>query len=230
MELTYGICITSKFRKYVQYQQYVLEYGDDVHAEGEGGEDVLLGAEGVLVLPAHHQLCVVDDAPCVDEGPEREYQGVLALEQALGQMDQEERPDEENAAQHASTGGKVPLGLEGEERQADGDGGSDASCLDDGVLPDLRRADVEHVDADGGHDQVDREDAVDHLDEGAPELAKVWKFVDVSFLILTKETQTGKLVVNGRIANQIRLTNHFLAIFERDRKIQIILLVIRIIW
>ena len=145
------------------------------------------------MLPAHHQLCVVDDPHGEDEGHEREVgdQGVLALEQALGQMDQEERPDEENAAQHASTGGKVPLGLEGEERQVDGDGGSDASCHDDIVLPDLRRVDEERDDAHGG-DQLDREDAVEHLDEGAPELAKVWKFVnDVSFL--TKETQTGKL-------------------------------------
>ena len=36
-------------------------------------------------------------------------------------------------------------------------------------------------------------------------------------------------LVNVQITNQIRITNHFLAIFERDRKIRIILLVIRII-
>ena len=183
-------------------------------------------------------LSVVDDVHREDEGPERGVGDDGAL--ALGQKDEEEPcqhpdEDEEKAAQHASTGGEVQLGLEGVERRADGDGGSgggsDASCHDDNVLPDpdLRRVDVERADA-HGVDQLDSEDAVDHLDEGAPELAKVWKFVNLSFLILTKETQTGKLVVNGRIANQIRLTNHFLAIFERDRKIQIILLVIRIIW
>ena len=39
----------------------IHEEVDDVQVEVEGGEDVLLGAEGVLVAPAHHQLGVVHD-------------------------------------------------------------------------------------------------------------------------------------------------------------------------
>lgn len=48
--------------------QDVEEEVDDVQVEVEGGEDVLLGAEGVLVLAAHHELRVVHDV-------EREHQG-----------------------------------------------------------------------------------------------------------------------------------------------------------
>ena len=39
----------------------IHEEVDDVQVEVQGGEDVLLGAEGVLVAPAHHQLGVVHD-------------------------------------------------------------------------------------------------------------------------------------------------------------------------
>ena len=39
----------------------VHEEVDDVQVEVEGGKDVLLGAEGILVAPPHHQLRVVDD-------------------------------------------------------------------------------------------------------------------------------------------------------------------------
>ena len=34
----------------------VHEEVDDVQVDVEGGEDVLLGAQAVLVLPTHHQL------------------------------------------------------------------------------------------------------------------------------------------------------------------------------
>ena len=39
----------------------IHEEVDDVQVEVQGGEDVLLGTEGVLVTPAYHQLGVVHD-------------------------------------------------------------------------------------------------------------------------------------------------------------------------
>ena len=70
------------------YHQDIHEEVDDVQVEGERGEDVFLWAEGVLVLPSHHQLSVIDDVHREDEGPERGVgdDGVLVL----GQKDEEE--------------------------------------------------------------------------------------------------------------------------------------------
>ena len=39
----------------------VHEQVDDVKVEVQGGEDVLLGAQGILMAPAYHQLGVVHD-------------------------------------------------------------------------------------------------------------------------------------------------------------------------
>ena len=45
----------------------VKEEVDDVQVEVEGGEDVLLGAERVLVIAAEHDLGVVDDVQREDD-------------------------------------------------------------------------------------------------------------------------------------------------------------------
>ena len=45
----------------------VEEEADDVQVEVEGGKDVLLRAEAVLVLPPHHDLSVVDQVDRKDQ-------------------------------------------------------------------------------------------------------------------------------------------------------------------
>ena len=47
--------------------QEVEEQVDDVQVEVEGGKDVLLRAEAVLVLPPHHDLSVVDQVDRKDQ-------------------------------------------------------------------------------------------------------------------------------------------------------------------
>ena len=49
----------------------VEEEVDDVQVKVEGGKDVLLGAEGVLVVAAEHDLGVVDDVQREDNGTHR---------------------------------------------------------------------------------------------------------------------------------------------------------------
>ena len=49
----------------------VEEEVDDVQVEVEGGEDVLLRAEGVLVLPTQHDLRVVDQVEREDQTANR---------------------------------------------------------------------------------------------------------------------------------------------------------------
>ena len=68
---------------YADYEEDVPEEVDDVQVDVEGGEDVLLRAESVLVFAAHHELCVVHDIQREDQGsdtaiaqhhpPERRY-------------------------------------------------------------------------------------------------------------------------------------------------------------
>ena len=53
---------------YADYEEDVSEEVDDVQVDVEGGEDVLLWAESVLVLPPHHELGVVHDIEGEDEG------------------------------------------------------------------------------------------------------------------------------------------------------------------
>ena len=49
----------------------IEEEVDDVQVEVEGGEDVLLGADGILVVTAEHDLGVVDDIKREDDRPDR---------------------------------------------------------------------------------------------------------------------------------------------------------------
>ena len=155
MELTYGICVTSKFRvarssSVILY--HLLAVGAHVpqyEAVGDGGNDdnVLLVVGARAHDPQHEALAQSGDPEDDDFG--------------------ERLPPNALAAYHSDHADH----LDSKRRSKDADGG-------------------QRID---GGDQLDRGVAVDHLDEGAPELAKVWKFVNVSFLILTKETQTGKL-------------------------------------
>ena len=48
--------------------QDVHEEVDHVQVDVQGGKDVLLGAEGVLVTTAHHQLGVVHDVQGENQG------------------------------------------------------------------------------------------------------------------------------------------------------------------
>ena len=48
--------------------QDVHEQVDHVQVDVQGGEDVLLGAEGVLVTAAHHKLSVVHDVQGENQG------------------------------------------------------------------------------------------------------------------------------------------------------------------
>ena len=49
----------------------IHEEVDHVEVDVEGGEDVLLGVEGVLVVASHHQLSVVDQIEREDESSSR---------------------------------------------------------------------------------------------------------------------------------------------------------------
>ena len=83
-------------------EQNVHEQVDDVQIEVEGGEDVLFGVEGVLVLPAEHQLSVVDDEQGEDQRAESTVSdhGVLVV----GDEDHDDAADEQDdheSAHHA---------------------------------------------------------------------------------------------------------------------------------
>ena len=52
---------------YADYEEDVPEEVDDVQVDVEGGEDVLLRAESVLVFAAHHELCVVHNVQGEDQ-------------------------------------------------------------------------------------------------------------------------------------------------------------------
>ena len=52
---------------YADNAEDISEEVDDVQVEVEGGENVLLGTERVLVFPAHHHLSVVDNVEGEDE-------------------------------------------------------------------------------------------------------------------------------------------------------------------
>ena len=52
---------------YANYEEDVSEEVDDVQVDVEGGEDVFLRAESVLVLPPHHELGVVHDVQREDQ-------------------------------------------------------------------------------------------------------------------------------------------------------------------
>ena len=52
---------------YADYEEDVPEEVDDVQVDVEGGEDVFLRTESVLVFAAHHELSVVDNVEREDE-------------------------------------------------------------------------------------------------------------------------------------------------------------------
>ena len=54
---------------YADNAEDISEEVDDVQVEVEGRKDVLLRAEGVLVLPSHHDLGVVDQVEGEDDAP-----------------------------------------------------------------------------------------------------------------------------------------------------------------
>ena len=61
----------------------VEEEADDVQVEVEGGKDVLLRAERVLVLAPEHQLGVVHDVQREDDGPHRKVANLGVSNQGL---------------------------------------------------------------------------------------------------------------------------------------------------
>ena len=53
--------------RYPDDEEDVPEEVDDVQVDVEGGKDVFLRTEGVLVFAAHHELCVVHDVQREDQ-------------------------------------------------------------------------------------------------------------------------------------------------------------------
>ena len=60
--------------------QDVHEQVDHVQVDVQGGEDVLLGAEGVLVTAAHHKLGVVHDVQGENQGAGRSISDLSSSE------------------------------------------------------------------------------------------------------------------------------------------------------
>ena len=60
--------------------QDVHEQVDHVQVDVQSGEDVLLGAEGVLVTAAHHQLGVVHDVQGENQGSGRSISDLSSSE------------------------------------------------------------------------------------------------------------------------------------------------------
>jgi len=105
----------------------VHEEVDNVQIDVQSGKDVLLGAEGVLVLAPHHQLCVVDNVKREDEGAHRSISNHCPL--CLGQESHNDPSDDENyqnSAEHTSTDSEVNLSLESKDGQGEGDTSCDS--------------------------------------------------------------------------------------------------------
>ena len=60
--------------------QDVHEQVDHVQVDVQGGEDVFLGAEGVLVAAAHHQLGVIHDVQGENQGSGRSISDLSSSE------------------------------------------------------------------------------------------------------------------------------------------------------
>lgn len=112
----------------------VHEEVDHVQVDVEGGEDVLLGTQAILVLPAHHQLSVVNDVEGEDErpgAPEPNHHPLGFGEEH--EYDPGDHEDDQEGAESSSAGGEVDLGLESEHGEGEGDPRGDADSYEDGV-------------------------------------------------------------------------------------------------
>jgi len=106
----------------------VHEEVDDVQVDVEGGEDVLLGAQAVLVLPTHHQLSVINDVKGEDERPgtpEPDHHPFGFREEH--EHDAGNHEDDQEGTESASACGEVYLGLECKDCEGEGDARGDTN-------------------------------------------------------------------------------------------------------
>lgn len=92
--------------------QDVDEEVDDIHIQVERGEHVLFGRDGVLVVPAEHDLSVVHDVDGEQQSAERSVDERHGLAREEHADDTEYHEDDDCHKQNASHRREVDLGLE----------------------------------------------------------------------------------------------------------------------
>lgn len=110
--------------------QDVQEQIDYVHVQVEGGEDVLLGGNGVFVIPSHHHLGVVHDV----NGEYQSAEGRVHHDHGLAGEDHtddtEHHQNNNGHKQNASHCSEVDFGLEGEHRESHSDNECNQGCVE----------------------------------------------------------------------------------------------------
>ena len=90
----------------------IQEDVDDVQVESQSSKDILLGRDGVLVVPSHHHLSVVHQVEGEEEGPHSTVHHLHVL--GVGHEDHHDAKDHQStqqADQDSSHSSEVKLGL-----------------------------------------------------------------------------------------------------------------------
>ena len=98
---------------------------DNIQINGQGGEDVLFGWDGHLVVATQHQLGVVHKEEWEHQGAHRWINQVNDSSAVVHGDETEQRQNDETNEQQTAAGRKIPFRLECENGQRQADDGAD---------------------------------------------------------------------------------------------------------